>query len=97
VSLPEAEGFWAPDALTSLDINDEPVEANHGDLDISFDAALLYPGIGSPSSMLFLAVAMFETVFDMGLLSGERLQSPKLRVSGLMLLPTGARTASSSE
>jgi hypothetical protein len=30
---------------------------------------------------------MFETIFDMGLLSVKRLQSPKLRVSGLMLLP----------
>jgi hypothetical protein len=34
---------------------------------------------------------MFETVFDMGLLPGQRLQSPKLRFSGLMLLPTGVK------
>lgn len=34
---------------------------------------------------------MFETVFDMGLLPGQRLQSPKLRFSGLMLLPNGVK------
>jgi hypothetical protein len=74
--------------LTSSDINDEPVKGNRGDLDISFDDAFLYPGLSSPSSTLFLTVAMFETVFGMGLLSGKRLQIPKLCVSGLMLLPT---------
>lgn len=82
VRLPEGEGFWTPDWLTPLDINDEPVKGNRGDIDISFDDALLYPGLSSPSSTLFLAVTMFEPVFDMGLLSGKRLQSPKLRVSG---------------
>jgi hypothetical protein len=34
---------------------------------------------------------MFEAAFDMGLLSGEHLQSPKLCVSDPMLLPTGVK------
>jgi hypothetical protein len=67
------------------------LRANRGDLDIGFDNALLYLGLSSSSSILFLTVAMLEAAFDMGLLSGEHLQSPKLRVSDPMLLPTGSQ------
>jgi hypothetical protein len=59
--------------------------------DIGSDNALLYLGLSSSSSILFLAVAVFEAAFDMGLLSSEHLQSPKLHVSGPMLLPTGVK------